>query len=207
MSYSDFKTIGAVIKEFQVRYIEANFINPAPLRVSDYFRDDLRLIMQDGMIDNSEFTICENLTYPVFKEIWKHYRQHFIIWSHEALMFDNHLTGFPEYVLTTRSPLSKVVFDKPYLLVVGAKHDNFQSAWAQCLTELITAQRLNENYADPIFGIASNGTTWQFGKLETAGFTRHILPDSIYQLDDLFCTINYLFQQYVTHLEHYSLTP
>ena len=70
---------------------------------------------REGVVDNSEFAICENLIYPVLKEVWKQYRQHFILWSHQGLNFDNRLTGFPEYIWAQRSPLGKVVFDKLYL--------------------------------------------------------------------------------------------
>ena len=61
MSFSEYKTIGAVVKEFQVRYTEANFIEQLAFQISDYFREDLHLMMREGMVDNSEFAICENL--------------------------------------------------------------------------------------------------------------------------------------------------
>ena len=121
MSYSEFKTISPVLQEFQVRYSEADFIEPLSFSVTDYFRADLNLMMREGVVDNSEFAICENLIYPVLKEVWKQYRQHFILWSHQALTFDNKLSGFPEYILARRSPLGKVVFDKPYLLLCTAR--------------------------------------------------------------------------------------
>ncbi len=76
------------------------------------------------------------------------------------------LNSFPEYILARRSPLGKVVFDKPYLLLVEAKQDNFESAWAQCLSEMIAAQNLNQNLPIIVFGITSNGERWQFAKLE-----------------------------------------
>ncbi len=37
--------------------------------------------------------------------------------------------------------------------------------WAQFLAEMIVAQRLNGENRVIVFGIVSNGTTWQFGKL------------------------------------------
>ena len=159
--------------------------------------------MREGVVDNSEFAICENLIYPVLKEVWKQYRQHFILWSHQALTFDNKLSGFPEYILAKRSPLGKVVFDKPYLLLVEAKQDNFEAGWAQCLAEMIAAQKLNQT---PItmFGIASNGDRWQFGKLEANVFTRNITFYSIQNLDDLFAAVNYLFQQCEVQLTEYA---
>jgi hypothetical protein len=105
------------------------------------------------------------------------------------------LSGFPEYILAKRSPLGKVVFDKPYLLLVEAKQDKFEEGWAQCIAEMIVAQRLNDELQVIILGIVSNGKTWQFGKLEGQIFTKNINPYTIYELDQLFGAVNYIFQQ------------
>ncbi|MCU0570259.1 MAG: hypothetical protein MUF49_27255 [Oculatellaceae cyanobacterium Prado106] len=203
MSYPQFKAIGEVLQEFQVRYTEAEFVEPLSFPVSDYFRADLQLMMREGVVNNSEFAICENLIYPVLKEVWKHYRQNFILWSHQSLTFDNRLSGFPEYILARRSPLGKVVFDKPYLLLVEAKQDNFEEGWAQCLAEMIAAQKLNEAPEVTIFGIVSNGDRWQFGQLQSEVFTRNITFYTIQELDALFAAVNYLFQQCEIQLANY----
>ncbi|MBE9037147.1 hypothetical protein [aff. Roholtiella sp. LEGE 12411] len=194
MAFSNFKTIGEVIKAFQVTYTESNFISEVKFNIPDYFREDLELMMRDAVIDNSEFAICENLIYPVLKEVWKTYRNHFLLWSHQSLNYDEKLSGFPEYILAKRSPLGKVVFDKPYFILIEAKQDNFETGWAQCLAEMIAAQRLNGEYQIVIFGIVSNGATWQFGKLEGEIFTRNITPCTIYELDKLFAVVNFIFQ-------------
>jgi hypothetical protein len=166
MSFSSYKTIADALKAFQVVYTEANFIVETAFQVAEYFREDLELMMRDGVVDNSEFAICENLIYPVLKEVWKLYRSKFILWSHQSLNYDTDLSGFPEYILARRSPLGKVVFDQPYLLLVEAKQDNFEAAWGQCIAEMIAAQRLNQDVRMVVFGITSNGSLWQFGKLE-----------------------------------------
>ena len=145
MPLSAYKNLSETLKEFQVTYTEKNFVRAVPFEVSDYFRSDLQLMMEEGVVDNSEYAICENLIYPVLKEVWKQYRRHFILWSHEFLNVDAKLSGFPEYILARRSPLGKVVFDQPYFLLVEAKQDNFEAAWAQCLAEMIAAQQLNDN--------------------------------------------------------------
>ena len=195
MAFSNYKTIGEVLKAFQVTYTEANFIVEVAFEVSNYFREDLELMMRDAVVDNSEFAICENLIFPVLKEVWKAYRNNFILWSHESLNYDEKLSSFPEYILAKRSPLGKVVFDKPYFILVEAKQDNFEAGWAQCLAEMIAAQRLNGEYQIVIFGIVSNGATWQFGKLEGQAFTRNITPYTIYELDKVFSAVNFIFQQ------------
>ncbi len=52
MSYSEFKTIGigAVLKEFQVCYSEANFVETLAFAISNYFQEDLDLIMREGVV-------------------------------------------------------------------------------------------------------------------------------------------------------------
>ena len=172
-----------------------------PFEVSDYFRSDLRLMMEEGVVDNSEYAICENLIYPILKEVWKQYRQHFILWSHEFLNADTKLSGFPEYILARRSPLGKVVFDQPYFLLVEAKQDNFEGAWAQCLSEMVAAQRLNGSPDTTIFGITSNGSLWQFGQLKGTTFTNNRTFYTIQELDQLFTAISYVFQQCESQLQ------
>lgn len=195
MAFSSYRIIAEVLKEFQVIYTEANFLVETAFNVSNYFREDLELVMREGVVDNSEFAICENLIYPVLKEVWKQYLNNFILWSHQSLTFDNKLSGFPEYILAKKSHLGKVVFDKPYFILVEAKQDNFETGWAQCLAEMIAAQRLNGELEIIVFGIVSNGGTWQFGKLEKNVFIRNVTPYTIYELDKLFAAVNYVFQQ------------
>ncbi len=195
MPFSAYKTVSSVLKEFQITYTESNFIVETEFHVSDYFREDLEFTMREGVVDNSEFAICENLIYPVIKEVWKRYYSRFVLWSHQSLTYDQYLSGFPEYILAKRSSLGKVVFEQPYFLLVEAKQDNFENGWAQCLAEMIAAQRLNENSEQDVFGIVSNGGVWQLGKLKSNVFTRNQMFYTIQELDRLFAAINYVFQQ------------
>jgi hypothetical protein len=202
MSFSNYKTIGEVLKEFTVTYTESNFIGEVEFNVSDYFREDLQTVMREGVVNNSEFAVCENLIYPVLKEVWKRYSSKFTLWSHEYLNCDQKLSGFPEYILAKRSPLGKVVFDQPYFILVEAKQDNFENGWAQCLAEMIAADRLNGESPIIVYGIVSNGSVWEFGKLDKQLFTRNITYYSIQELDQLFAAVNYVFQQCEIQLDN-----
>jgi hypothetical protein len=195
MAFSNYKTISEVVKEYQVTYTEANFVIETSFNIPDYFREDLELMMNEAVVDNSEFAICENLIYPILKEVWKAYRSNFLLWSHQLLNCDTKLTGYPEYILATRSPLGKVVFDKPYFILVEAKQDDFEGGWAQCLAEMIAAHRLNDELKVTIFGIVSNGDRWQFGSLKENLFTRNKKFYTIQELDELFAAVNYTFKQ------------
>ena len=195
MPFSAYKTVDAVVKEFQITYTKFNFILETEFNIPDYFREDLEFVIREGAPDCSEYAICENLIYPILKEVWKQYSKKFIIWSHKSLNYDEKLSGFPEYILAQKSPLGNVVFDKPYFLLVEAKQDNFEAGWAQCMVEMIAAQKLNEKPAQEVFGIASNGGVWQFAKLKGNVFTKNQQSYLIDDLNRLFAAINYVFQQ------------
>lgn len=195
MPFSSYKNISAVIKKFQIKYVQTNFILETEFPVKDDFKSELDLLFTDGVIDNSESAICENLIYPVLKEVWKFYRSKLTLWSHQTLIYDEDLSGVPDYIVTQRNPLATIVFDKPYFLAVEAKQDKFEEGWGQCLAEMIAVQRINDDLEKTVFGIVSNGKVWQFGKLNADIFTRSRNLYTIEELDKLFAAVNYIFQQ------------
>lgn len=195
MPFSGYKTVGTVLKEYQITYIESNFIIENEFPISNYFREDLEIVMENNVVNNSEAAICEYLIVPILKEVWKQYRTKFVLWSHQSLNCDSSLNGIPEYILAKKSPLGKLVFDKPYFILIEAKQDNFDAGWAQCLAEMIAAQRLNETPEQEVFGIVSNGGLWQFGKLKNSLFTQNKIFYSIQELERLFAATNYIFKQ------------
>ena len=206
MSFSQYKNLGQTVKEFQIVYTEANFVQEHPFLIPDHFREDLNLVQSEGIVDNSESAICENLIYPILKEVWKQYRHHFLLWSHQSLNYDENLSGFPEYILAKRSPLGKIVFDQPYFILVEAKQDKFDEGWGQCLAEMIAAQRLNHHSQLVIYGIVSNGKIWQFANLAGETFTKNRDFYNIQQLDQLFAVINDIFKQCEKQLENLVTT-
>lgn len=195
MPFSNYKSISAVLKKFQIKYVQTNFVLETEFPVKDDFKSELDLLFTDGVIDNSESAICENLIYPVLKEVWKFYRSKLTLWSHQTLIYDEDLSGIPDYIVTQRNPLATIVFDKPYFLAVEAKQDKFEEGWGQCLAEMIAVQRINDDLEKTIFGIVSNGKIWQFGKLNADIFTRSRNLYTIEELDKLFAAVNYIFQQ------------
>lgn len=195
MPFSNYKSISGVLKKFQIKYVQTNFVLETEFPVKDDFKSELDLLFTDGVIDNSESAICENLIYPVLKEVWKFYRSKLTLWSHQTLIYDEDLSGVPDYIVTQRNPLATIVFDKPYFLAVEAKQDKFEEGWGQCLAEMIAVQRINDDLEKTIFGIVSNGKVWQFGKLNADIFTRSRNLYTIEELDKLFAAVNYIFQQ------------
>ncbi|WP_414623257.1 hypothetical protein [Calothrix sp. CCY 0018] len=195
MAFSNYKSIAAVLKKFQIKYVQTNFMLEVEFPVKDSFREELDLLFTDGVVDNSKDAICENLIYPVLKEVWKAYRDKLTLWSHQSLTYDEDLSGVPDYTVAQRNPLSTIIFDKPYFLTVEAKQDKFEEGWSQCLAEMIAVQRINDDLDNDVFGIVSNGKIWQFGKLNLQVFTRNKNLYVIQDLDRLFAAVNYVFQQ------------
>lgn len=97
MAFINYKSISTVIKKFQIKYVQSNFMLEVDFPVEQSFKDELDLLFTDGVIDNSEDAICENLIYPVLKEVWKTYRSKLTLWSHETLAYDEDLSGVPDY--------------------------------------------------------------------------------------------------------------
>jgi len=109
MPFSSYKTISAAAKKFQLKYVLRDWITELELPVKAAFKEELDLLFTDGVVDNSEAAICENLIYPVLKEVWKNYRTKLTLWSHESLNYDEDLCGVPDYIVTERSPQGTLI--------------------------------------------------------------------------------------------------
>ncbi len=99
-----------------------------------------------------------------------------------ALAVDEVLSGTPDYIVASRSELGKTILEKPIVIVVEAKKNDFEQGWGQCLAELVAAQRLNETPKKPVYGVVTDANLWQFGKL--VGNTFHKDPEN-FTIDDV----------------------
>ena len=165
----------------------------SPIR--DAFREELEFCLREFAFEESEAAVCETIIFPVLKEAYRNYRDRFALWSHKAIAYDEQLSGTPDYILAKRSPLGKQVFEKPYLVAIKAKKDDFIKGWAQCLAEMVAIQKINELPDQVVFGIVSNGQLWQFGKLKAALFVKEVRSYTISDLERLLAAINYIFGQ------------
>ncbi len=194
MAFRTYRTLGEVLKKYQLRLETQPFpvisdSHPAPLQL----HDDIRFTLDTIPYDASEAAICENLIYPVLREAWKPFSTVLAIWSHQPIELNEELNGIPDYVIARRSELGKVVFDAPYVAVVEAKRDDFTMGWAQCSLEMYTIQQLNQDQR-PVFGIVSNGETWEVGRLETTTLYQYRDRFDINRLDELFGALTYVLE-------------
>jgi hypothetical protein len=200
MSFNNYKSIGQVLQDFPLIYEEKLILKTMPLVINPYFRERLLLVIQEGVVFNSEYAICENIISPILTEMWRIYKEKCLLWSHQPLNYDEQLSGIPDYIIAKRSPRGKVILDQPYLVIVEAKKDNFEEGWGQCLAELIAAQKINQKPEHKIFGIVSNGKLWEFAQLKNDIFTKNTKSYLLDNLEELMATINFIFQEIIKQL-------
>ena len=195
MAFSDFKAIPDVQEKFRVTYVADNFLETEEtLKPSDQFLSELEFSMKYIDVYASEGARCENVIYPILREVYKGYADVYALWVKKPLTYDETLSGTPDYFVSTRSELGILTVGTPLIILVEAKKNDFEQGWGQCLAELVAAQRINDDPDTPVYGIVSDGERWQFGKLTGDAFTRHKTSFSIDNIPTLFGAINAVFK-------------
>lgn len=109
------------------------------------------------------------------------------VWKEATLNTDT-TTGVADYVIAPK----RAYMATPLLCVAEAKKDDFAKGRIQCLAEMAACRWSNQQRGLDIdvYGIVSNGQTWQFYKLtrmgeifETGSYTTEFLPELLGALD------------------------
>ena len=193
MSFSDYKTISQVQMEYQIRYDEVDFVEKMPADVSKRFLGEIEFNIETMDVYSSEAARSELLILPVFREAYKKVADDFSLWVQKPIHYDDKLHGTPDYTVSKRSALGKTVLEYPLLIVVEAKKNDFEQGWAQCLAELITAQKLNNDTELPVYGIVTDGRYWEFGRLTDQSFNKDSDSFVIDDLPQLLGALNQIF--------------
>ena len=158
-----------------------------PVQASDFFQERLRRLKRFFDLRSYEESkkllidaICEEALEPT---------QHLKIWKGAALKGDR-TTGNVDYLVAE----NKAYLDAPFLCIIEAKKDDFEQGLAQCLVEMQACQWKNQQRSLQldIFGIVTNGDTWQFYCLETDGKVKESLPYAIGELEIVLGFLRYL---------------
>ena len=106
---------------------------------------------------SSEAARCELIILPILREAYKKVSTQFSLWIQKSIHYDNKLNGTPDYLISKRSARGKTVLEYPLLMVAEAKKHDFEQSRAQCLAELVAAQKLNQNETGSVYGIVTDG--------------------------------------------------
>ncbi|MDQ3129147.1 MAG: hypothetical protein M3Q99_00095 [Acidobacteriota bacterium] len=194
MAFSEYKDIGQVQVEFNIKLDEENFVFAKPVEPPPVFLQEFAFTLENLPVFTSEGARTEAVIFPILREVYKDYSDKFVLWIQKSFSYDAKLNGTPDYLIATKSPLGKTVLAKPLLGVVEAKKNDFEVGWAQCLAELVAIQKINADDETPVFGIVTDGERWQFGKFEKNLLTRHASSFIIDDLPELFGALHYVFQ-------------
>ncbi|NEO86846.1 MAG: hypothetical protein F6J87_21690 [Spirulina sp. SIO3F2] len=192
MSFSDYKTLEQVQAEYQIAYQEQQFLTAQELTIAESFWHDLAFNLENMDVFASEAARCELIILPILREVYKQHHHTTALWVQRSLTYDAQLCGTPDYMLSQKSELGKTVLGLPILMITEAKKNDFEQGWAQCLAELIAGNRLNPE-KHPIYGIVTDGKTWEFGYLDQQLFTKETRIYTISDPERLVSIINALF--------------
>ena len=194
MAFSDFQKISEVQERFKIKYRTSDLFQVEPANPSDQFLQEFRFTMQNINVFSSEASRCEAIIFPILREVYKAYTDNYALWIREPIVYDEILSGTPDYLIATKSELGMTVVGTPLMILVEAKKNDFEQGWGQCLAELVAAQKINDAPDVPVYGIVSDGERWQFGKLVDDDFTQNRKTFSIDDVPTLFGAINAVFK-------------
>lgn len=179
---------GMSLKEVMLLLKQPDFIHwqiEAPARQPSGFLTEALIRFESFDTDNTEAAKLL-LIDALFAEIVPNH-PHLKVWKAMSLESDT-LMGTADYLLSAK----RAYVALPLLCVAEAKRDDFVQGRAQCIAEMIACQWNNnkENHRTDVYGIVSNGQSWQFYKLaitseiyETELYTMKFLPELLGALD------------------------
>jgi hypothetical protein len=195
MAFNKFKNIPQVQQKYAIKYIEDNFIRPTVFELSPYFVEELNFNLANLDAFTSEAARCEIIIFPILREVYKHYAEQFALWVQKTITVDAELTGAPDYLISKKSAYGKLYLESPLVAVVEAKKNDFEQGWGQCLAELVAAQKINAKPNFAVYGIVTDGKTWEFGCLQRDVFTKNTKGYTLDDLPELFGSLDFIFNQ------------
>ena len=170
MAYSDF-TLASVQRQFHLTIHEAQdlFVVAPEVSVSDFLHTTLDENVPLALAIQTEKARSELIIAPILVELRKLLHRQISLFSGVDFSVDpdNGLNGVCDFIIT-RSP-QQLFVTRPVLMLVEAKNENIKSGLAQCIAEMIAAQRFNaseETESHRIAGVVTTGSTWKFLQLE-----------------------------------------
>ncbi len=206
MKFSDFKNNSELLAHFKLRVENEDFIDFETINLIEIppaLKKDLRFMLANRGDTDMEFYACEALIFPILKEIWMR-NPKVKVFSHPQIKYED-LILIPDYVVTAKDKTGTNTFQKPLLITVEAKNDDFALGWSDAYRQLIVARYLNQNDEIPIYALVSIGDTWQIGKLEKNVIYKHPIGLGLDNPNRLLGVLNFIFADCVRTAEKFDL--
>jgi len=184
LAYSDF-TLDVVIEQFGLHVMSKAdvFAGATAISPSGLLRETLAEFLPLALKISTEKSRAEFIIAPVLADAWRQFRGAVSLFSGVDFTVEAEagLSGVCDYLFSL-SPLQLVV-QAPVLAIVEAKNDNLKSGLAQCMAEMLAAQKFNarRGTATPtIYGIVTSGSLWKFMRLDG---NEAVVDDAEYHID------------------------
>ena len=169
MAYNNF-TLNMLIQQFGLHISTESdvFASAAPIPSSSLLRETLAEFLPLALEISTEKSRSEFIIAPVLADAWRRFHGAVSLFSGVdfTVEAESGLSGVCDYLFSL-SPLQLVV-QAPVLAIVEAKNDNLKSGLAQCMAEMLAAQKFNAwrgTETPVLYGVVTTGTAWKFLRL------------------------------------------
>lgn len=167
MAYSDFTTLTAVQKKFDLIVDETRslFANVPEIQISAHLQTTLQENVPLALAIATEKARSEMIIVPILVELRKLVHRQISLFSGVDFTVDeaNGLNGVCDYIIS-RSP-HQFALNAPILMLVEAKNEDMKRGLSQCLAEMVAAQLFNVREGNPthlVYGVVTTGSNWRF---------------------------------------------
>jgi hypothetical protein len=206
MKFADFKNNAELLSHFGYELRNEEFIKFSKIKTvptPKFLKRDIDFALANRGNTDKEFYACEFLISPILKEVWIR-NPKVKVFSHPQIKYED-LVLIPDYVVTPKDRTGTNTFQKPLLITVEARNDDFELGWSDAYKQLIVARSLNENEEIPIYAIVSIGGAWQFGKLDKKIIYRQPATVGIDNPNKLLGILDFIFADCVKTAEKFDL--
>lgn len=206
MKFNDFANNAEMLTYFGLKMQKMKFLNfdsIVPIPLPDLILTDIDFLLQNRGDTDMEFYACEALIFPLLKEAWKR-NPKAKVFSHPQIKYED-LILIPDYVVTPKDKTGTDAFQKPLLITVEAKNEDYNQGWADACKQLIVSRFLNQNDQIPIYALVSIGESWQFGKLAGNIIYKHPTALGLDNANKLFGVLDFIFADCVQTAEKFKL--
>ncbi len=169
MAYNNF-TLDTLIQQFDLSVVsEADaFALAKPITPSVLLRETLTEFLPLALEISTEKARSEFIIAPVLAEAWRQFDGMVSLFSGVDFTVDVEagLAGVCDYLISL-SP-QQLTVQAPVLAVVEAKNESIKVGLAQCMAEMLAAQRFNQRRGLPlpsVYGVVTTGSLWKFMRL------------------------------------------
>ncbi len=187
MSYEGF-TLELLVQRFGISVVQHPdlFSSIAPQTASDLLHAVLKRNLPLVFGKGTEKARSELLIAQVLVEVREILEQQIAVFSGVAFNVDKKLGlhGYCDFLISQNPLLIEV--QAPVIMLVEAKREDLAGGIAQCIAEMVAAQKFNEQRNQPrekIFGVVSSGTDWRFLQLEGTIVTLDLREYTISELE------------------------